>query len=649
VDRTFGPDDITRVCQWFFDKLEASSLLFVGDPSSRVPAIFPSKWKAASHFARGFFSRVLVDMKRTIDASTFLKMQKGKDTLLLIQTACIEMEHRVNTDLNCDTQFCGALSSYLSTLTGNADIGMPSIVESDDLPSVMVMTFGDLDDCELPQVFSSDADADDGCTNIEFPLPDDVTREVEVESMDALLSFDSLFEGMDEQQLQYAVYETLLLCTELDDENASEQDTGQADDESKLLDELRSTCFQISKGRHRQLRANTRISLQQTANEDEPPFLSNFLTAEMKSLFSATLAEPPRPISIAHRIYLLQHMRPRRFRTGAKQEDFKSWRQRQTSFILSACRLILAEMASSQPKGKPLLFQVRGEGEQTAEDLLSSLQSFAHQICSLFAHNTEQWERVVELPYSDAVMRFSYHCAPLLSHLGRLPVPRLMGVKIYEMFVSYMYSPDDGRMLEVHEQHRSLSILAQVRKALQVPDWLHFVSELRSLVSIHVTFEDFWPLELLANSRLPFEPIKAAEPTLSRTCRAIIIRAETILKSRLCDARSYHTNDPQSSIPVAISCYFFLRRLRLLLQGRNDDYISQGHNEIVCLFAQNSSANLYRRMRKDHQPDASESLPPESAHELVQTLTDEVRVQLHFQDFAACYFLCSLLLPFFVL
>jgi hypothetical protein len=54
-------------------------------------------------------------------------------------------------------------------------------------------------------------------------------------------------------------------------------------------------------------------------------------------------------------------------------------------------------------------------------------------------------------------------------------------------------------------------------------------------------------------------------------------------------------------------------------------------------------------MRKDHQPDASESLPPESAHELVQTLTDEVRVQLHFQDFAACYFLCSLLLPFFVL
>jgi hypothetical protein len=618
------------VCDWFFATLEDNSPLLTGDPSSRVPAIFPPNWKAAEHFARAFFSRILADMKRTIDASTFLKMQKGKDTLLQIQLACIERERQVNVDLGCGTLFCGALSSYLSGLTGNADIGMPVVAESDDLPNVMVMNFGDLDDDELPQVENADADdQDENSEVIEYPLPDDVTREGEVEAMEALLSFDSVFEGMEEQQVQYAVYETLLLCTELDEELANDQEMALSEGEFKVLDEMRSTCFQISMGRNRQLRTNARISVP-PVNEDDPPFISSALTPEMNALFSATLSDPPRSTSISYRIYLLQHMRPRRFRTGAKQEDFKSWRQRQTSFILCACRAILAELTRSQPKGKPLLFQVKGEGEQTADDLLSSLHALAHQICSLFAHNTEQWERVIELPYSDAVMRFSYHCAPLLPHLGRMPMPRLMAAKVYEMFVSYMYSPDDGRMLEVHEQNRSLSILAHVRKSLHIPDWLHFISELRSLISIHVSFEDIWPLEFVANSRLPFEPIRAAEPALSRTCRAIIIRAETILKLRLCDARAYHTSDPQSSIPIAIDCYFFLRRLRLLLQGRSEDHATQGRNEVVCLFAQNSSANLYRRMRKDHQPDSSESLPPDSAHELVNMLTDEVRKQIFF-------------------
>jgi hypothetical protein len=624
--RTFGPDDITRTCDWFFDMLDDNAPLLVDDPSSRTVAIFPSKWKAAVHLARAFFARVLADMKRTIDASTFLKMQKGKDTLLQIQIACVEREQQVNSQLSCDTQFCGALSSYLSGLTGNADIGMPAVVESDDLPSVMVMNFGDLDDEDLPQVVNADDEDDAAADVIEFPLPDDVTREGEVEAMEALLSFDSVFEGMEEQQVQYAVYEALLLCTELDEDLASDEEMRLSDGELKVLDEMRSTCFQISMGRNRQLRTNARISAV-PMNEDDPPFISSALTPEMNALFSASLAEPPRSTSIEYRIYMLQHMRPRRFRTGAKQEDFKSWRQRQTSFVLCACRAILEELSRSQPKGKPLLFQVKGEGEQTAEDLMSSLHALAHQICALFAHNTEQWERVIELPYSDAVMRFSYHCVPLLPHLGRLPMPRLMAAKVYEMCVSYMYSPDDGSTLEVHEQNRSLSILAHVRKSLHIPDWLHFVSELRTLISIHVSFEETGPLEIVANSRLPFEPIKAADPALSRICRAIISRAETILKLRLCDARAYHSSDPQSSIPTAINCYFFLRRLRLLLQGRSEDHASQGHNKIVCLFAKNSGANLYRRMRKDHQQDASESLPPDSAHELVKALTEEVRTR----------------------
>lgn len=603
--------------------MEDSGPLLADDPSSRTVAIFPSKWQAAVHLARAFFTRVLADMKRTIDASTFLKMQKGKDTLLQIQVTCIEREQQVNSELGCGTQFCGALSSYLSGLTGNADIGMPAVVESDDLPNVMVMNFGDLDDEDLPQVFDADQDDDDAANVVEYPLPDDATREGEIEAIEALLSFDSIFEGMEEQQVQYAVYEELLLCTELDEALANDDEMQLSEGELKVLDEMRSTCFQISMGRNRQLRTNARISVA-PMNEDDPPFISSALTPEMNAMFSASLADPPRSTSIAYRIYLLQHMRPRRFRTGAKQEDFKSWRQRQTSFVLCACRAILEELSRSQPKGKPLLFQVKGEGEQTAEDLMSSLHALAHQICALFAHNTEQWERVIELPYSDAVMRFSYHCAPLLPHLGRLPMPRLMATKVYEMFVSYMYSPDDGSTLEVHEQNRSLSILAHVRKSLHIPDWLHFVSELRTLISIHVSFEEIGPLEIVASSRLPFEPIKAADPALSRICRAIVSRAETILKTRLCDARAYHTSDPQSSIPIAIDCYFFLRRLRLLLQGRSEDHASQGRDEIVCLFAKNSSANLYRRMRKDHQHDASESLPPESAHELVKALTEEV-------------------------
>ena len=603
--------------------------MLIGDPSTRVPPIFPPKWKAAAHLARAFFGRVLADMKRTIDSSTFLKMQKGKDTLLQIQAACIEGERRVNCDIGCDTQFCGALSSYLSSMTGSADIGLPVANESDDLPTVMVMNFDDLDDDDKAGAGGQEEEegAGDNAVVIEYPLPDDVTRDGEVEAMEALLSFDSVFEGMDEQQVQFAVYEALLLCTELDDEMSSEEEMGLSEDEFKVLDEMRSNCFQISMGRHKQLRTNARIIVP-PVNDDDPPFISNALTPEMGALFSATLAEPPRSTSIAYRIYLLQHMRPRRFRTGTKQEDFKSWRQRQTSFVLCACRAIVAELLRAQPKGKPLLFQVKGEGEQTADDLLSSLSALAHQICALFAHNTEQWERIIELPYSDAVMRFSYYCAPLLPHLGRAPMPRLLAAKVYEMFVSYMYSPDDGHMLDVHEQGRSIRILAQARKSLHIPDWLHFVAELRSLISIHVSFEEFWPLEVAAKERLPFEPIRAAEPALSRTCRAIITRAETILRSRLCDARAHHTSEPQVSIPVAITCYFHLRRLRLLLQGRSEDYVAQGLNEIICLFAKNSGANLYRRLRKDHQPNASESLPPDSAHELVKALADEVRILL---------------------
>jgi hypothetical protein len=623
------------VCDWFFAVLQDNIPLLIGDPANRIPSVFPSNWNAAAHLARAFFSRVLSDMKRTIDASTFLKMQKGKDTLLQIQTTCIEREQQVNSELGCGTQFCGALSSYLSGLTGNSDIGMPIVVESDDLPNVMVMNFGDLDDEDPIQVISGDDDDDDNSADIEYPLPDDVTREGEVEAMEALLSFDSVLEGMEEQQVQYAVYELLLLCTVFDDELNLDENLRISDSEFKVIEEMRNFCFQFTRQRDRQLRTNARITV---INEDDSPFISSALTPEMNILFSATLADPPRSTTIAYRIYLLQHMRPRRFTTGPKMEDFKSWRQRQTSVILCACRAILAEMARSQPKGKPLLFQVKGEGEQTADDLLSSLNALAHQICSLFAHNTEQWERVIEVPYSDAVMRFSYHCAPLLAHLGRLPMPRLMAAKVYEMLVSYMYNPEDGRMFEVHEQHRSQSILALVRKSLCVPDFVHHVSELRSLISIHVTFEDFWPLEFVANLKLPFESIRAAEPTLSRTCRAIITRAETILKIHLCDARAYHTSDPQSSIPVAINCFFFLRRLRLLLQGRSEDYADQSHNDIVCLFAKNSGSNLYRRMRKDHQPVASESLPPNSAHELVSVLTDEV---------CTCHFLHELV-DFFV-
>ena len=624
--RTFGPDDIARVCDWFFAILHDNIPLLIGDPACRIPSVFPSNWNAAAHLAGSFFSRVLSDMKKTIDASTFLKMQKGKDTLLQIQTACIEREHQVNSELGCGTQFCGALSSYLSVLTGNSDIGMPVVVESDDLPNVMVMNFGDLDDEDLPQVISADDDDDDHSADIEYPLPDDVTREGEVEAMEALLSFDSVLEGMEEQQLQYAVYEVLLLCTVFDhesdlDENVRLSSEKEREGEFKIIEEMQNFCFQFTRKRDIQLRKNAQITF---IDEDDSPFISCALTPEMNMLFSATLADPPRSTTIAYRIYLLQHMRPRRFTTGPTMEDFKSWRQRQTSFIVCACRAILAEMARSQPKSKPLLFQVKGEGEQTADDILSSLNALAHQICSLFAHNTEQWERVIELPYSDAVMRFSYHCAPLLAHLGRLPMPRLMAVKVYEMLVSYMYNPDDGRMYEVHEQKRSQSILAHVKKSLCVPDFFNHVSELRSLMSIHVTFEEFWPLEFVANLKLPFELIRAAEPTLSRTCRAIITRAETILKIHLCDARAYHTSDPQSSIPVAINCFFFLRRLRLLLQGRSENYADQSHNDIVCLFAKNSGSNLYRRMRKDHQPVASESLPLDSAHELVSVLTDEV-------------------------
>ena len=112
-------------------------------------------------------------MKRTIDASTFLKMQKGKDTLLQIQSTCIERERQVNSELGCGTLFCGALSSYLSSLTGNSDIGMPVVAESDDLPSVMVMNFGDLDDDELPQVVNADEDDGDNSAVVEYPLPDD--------------------------------------------------------------------------------------------------------------------------------------------------------------------------------------------------------------------------------------------------------------------------------------------------------------------------------------------------------------------------------------------------------------------------------------------------------------------------------------------